>query len=138
MMHGLDLNANDTLYWVTDMGWMMGPWELFGATLHGATMLVYDGAIDHPSPSRLWQLVEEHGVTILGVSPTLVRMLMRHGDEPVEQHDLSKLRILASTGEPWNAEPWRWLFEKVGKKRLPIINYSGGTEIAGGILMGTF
>jgi acetyl-CoA synthetase len=136
MMHGLDLSANDTLYWVTDMGWMMGPWELFGATLHGATMLFYDGALDHPGPSRLWRLVEEHGVTILGVSPTLVRVLMRHGDESVEQHDLSKLRILASTGEPWNPEPWRWLFEKVGKKRLPIINYSGGTEIAGGILMG--
>jgi acetyl-CoA synthetase len=136
MMHGLDLNANDTLYWVTDMGWMMGPWELFGTTLHGATMLFYDGAVDHPGPSRLWQLVEEHGVTILGVSPTLMRVLMRHGDRPVEQHDLSKLRILASTGEPWNPEPWRWLFEKVGKKRLPIINYSGGTEIAGGILMG--
>jgi acetyl-CoA synthetase len=136
MMHGLDLSANDILYWVTDMGWMMGPWELFGATLHGATMLFYDGALDHPGPSRLWRLVEEHGVTILGVSPTLVRVLMRHGDESVEQHDLSKLRILASTGEPWNPEPWRWLFEKVGKKRLPIINYSGGTEIAGGILMG--
>jgi acetyl-CoA synthetase len=136
MMHGLDLSANDTLYWVTDMGWMMGPWELFGATLQGATMLFYDGALDHPGPSRLWRLVEEHGVTILGVSPTLVRVLMRHGDESVEQHDLSKLRILASTGEPWNPEPWRWLFEKVGKKRLPIINYSGGTEIAGGILMG--
>jgi len=136
MMHGLDLSANDTLYWVTDMGWMMGPWELFGATLHGATMLFYDGALDHPGPSRLWRLVEEHGVTILGVSPTLVRVLMRHGDESVEQHDLSKLRILASTGEPWNPAPWRWLFEKVGKKRLPIINYSGGTEIAGGILMG--
>ncbi|HEX5606540.1 MAG TPA: AMP-binding protein [Candidatus Binatia bacterium] len=136
MMHGLDVSANDTLYWVTDMGWMMGPWELFGATLHGATMLFYDGALDHPDPSRLWRLVEEHGVTILGVSPTLVRVLMRHGDESVEQHDLSKLRILASTGEPWNPEPWRWLFEKVGKKRLPIINYSGGTEIAGGILMG--
>jgi acetyl-CoA synthetase len=75
-------------------------------------------------------------VTILGVSPTLVRALMRHGDEPVERHDLSTLRILGSTGEPWNPEPWRWLFEKVGKKRLPIINYSGGTEISGGILMG--
>jgi acetyl-CoA synthetase len=133
---GLDLHSDETLFWMTDMGWMMGPWELFGATLHGATMLFYDGALDHPGPSRLWRLVEEHGVTILGVSPTLVRVLMRHGDESVEQHDLSKLRILASTGEPWNPEPWRWLFEKVGKKRLPIINYSGGTEIAGGILMG--
>jgi acetyl-CoA synthetase len=136
MMHGLDLTESDALYWVTDMGWMMGPWEVFGATLHGASMLFYDGALDYPGPARLWQLTEDHGVTILGVSPTLVRALMRHGDEPVEQHDLSSLRILASTGEPWNPDPWRWLFEKVGKKNLPIINYSGGTEIGGGIVMG--
>lgn len=136
MVHGLDVHESDTLHWVTDMGWMMGPWEVFGTTVLGATMLFYDGALDYPGPNRLWSLVERHGVTILGVSPTLVRALMRHGDEPVERHDLSSLRILASTGEPWNPEPWRWLFEKVGKKRLPIINYSGGTEISGGILMG--
>jgi acetyl-CoA synthetase len=80
--------------------------------------------------------VERHKVTILGVSPTLVRALMCHGEKPVEGHELSTLRILASTGEPWNPEPWRWLFEKVGRKRLPIINYSGGTEVSGGIIMG--
>ena len=136
MMHGLDLRESDTLYWVTDMGWMMGPWEVFGAALHGASMLFYDGALDYPGPARLWQLVQDHRATILGVSPTLVRALMRHGDEPVERHNLSRLRILASTGEPWNPDPWRWLFEKVGNKRLPIINYSGGTEIGGGIVMG--
>jgi acetyl-CoA synthetase len=136
MVHGLDVHECDTLYWVTDMGWMMGPWEVFGTTVLGATMLFYDGALDYPGPDRLWSLAERHGVTILGVSPTLVRALMRYGDEPVEQHDLSSLRILGSTGEPWNPEPWRWLFEKVGKKRLPIINYSGGTEVSGGILMG--
>jgi acetyl-CoA synthetase len=136
MVHGLDVHESDTLYWVTDMGWMMGPWEVFGTTVLGATMLFYDGALDYPGPDRLWSLAERHGVTILGVSPTLVRALMRYGDEPVEQHDLYSLRILGSTGEPWNPEPWRWLFEKVGKKRLPIINYSGGTEVSGGILMG--
>jgi acetyl-CoA synthetase len=136
MAHGLDLKESDTIYWVTDMGWMMGPWEVFGSTLLGATMLFYDGALDYPGPDRLWSLVENHGVTILGVSPTLVRTLMRHGDEPLESHDLSSLRILGSTGEPWNLEPWRWFFEKVGKTRLPIINYSGGTEVSGGILMG--
>jgi acetyl-CoA synthetase len=136
MVHGLDVHESDTLYWVTDMGWMMGPWEVFGTAVLGATMLFYDGALDYPGPDRLWSLVERHGVTILGVSPTLVRALMRHGDKPVEGHDLSSLRILASTGEPWNPEPWRWLFEKIGKRRLPIINYSGGTEISGGILMG--
>jgi acetyl-CoA synthetase len=136
MSFGLDVHETDVLYWVTDMGWMMGPWEVFGATLLGASMLFYDGALDYPDPDRLWQLIARHGVSILGVSPTLVRSLMRHGDESVEQHDLSSLGILASTGEPWNPEPWRWLFEKVGRKRLPIINYSGGTEIGGGIVMG--
>lgn len=133
--HGLDLGTSDTLYWVTDMGWMMGPWEVFGTTLLGATMFFYDGAIDYPAPDRLWSMVERHGVTIFGVSPTLVRGLIRHGDEWLKG-DLSSLRILGSTGEPWNPEPWRWLFEKVGKKRLPIINYSGGTEVSGGIVMG--
>jgi acetyl-CoA synthetase len=136
MVHGLDVHESDTVYWVTDMGWMMGPWEVFGATLLGATMLFYDGALDYPGPDRLWSLAERHNVTILGVSPTLVRALMRHGDEPVANHRLSSLRILASTGEPWNPEPWRWLFETVGRKRLPIINYSGGTEVSGGIVMG--
>ena len=134
--HGLDVEESDTLYWVTDMGWMMGPWEVFGTTLLGATMVFYDGALDYPAPDRLWSLVERHAVTILGVSPTLVRALMRYGDKPVETHDLSTLRILGSTGEPWNPEPWRWFFEKVGNKRRPIINYSGGTEVSGGIVMG--
>jgi acetyl-CoA synthetase len=136
MAHGLDVQELDTIYWVTDMGWMMGPWEVFGATLLGATMLLYDGALDYPGPDRLWALVERHSVTILGVSPTLVRSLMRFGHEPVEKHDLTKLRILGSTGEPWNPEPWRWFFKTVGKEGLPIINYSGGTEVSGGLVMG--
>jgi acetyl-CoA synthetase len=70
----------------------------------------------------------------MGLSPTAVRALMPHGPEHVHAHDLSSLRILASTGEPWNPEPYRWLFDNVGKARLPIINYTGGTEISGGIL----
>ncbi|MGH7774275.1 MAG: AMP-binding protein [Candidatus Binatia bacterium] len=136
MAHGLDLQEFDTLYWVTDMGWMMGPWELFGTCLLGATMLFYDGALDYPDRDRLWALVERHGVTVLGVSPTLVRSLMRYGNEPIERHDLTTLRILGSTGEPWNPDPWRWFFKTVGKGRLPIINYSGGTEVSGGLVMG--
>ncbi len=136
MAHGLDMQASDTMYWMTDMGWMMGPWEVFGTLLLGGTMLFYDGAPDYPGAGRLWSLVERHGVTILGVSPTLVRVLMRLGDEPVRKHDLSTLRLFGSTGEPWNPGPWLWLFETVGAGRLPIINYSGGTEISGGIVMG--
>jgi acetyl-CoA synthetase len=121
---------------MTDMGWMMGPWEVFGTLLLGATMLLYDGAPDFPGSDRVWSLVARHKVTALGVSPTLIRALRRYGDETVHRHDLSSLRKFASTGEPWNPDPWMWLFQNVGHGKLPIINYSGGTEISGGIVMG--
>ena len=136
MAHGFDVQPGDTMYWVSDIGWMMGPWELFGMALIGGTSVLYDGALDYPGPDRLWALVERHRVDILGVSPTLVRALMKHGEAPVRAHDLSSLRILGSTGEPWNPEPWRWLFETAGDGRLPIINYSGGTEVSGGLVVG--
>ena len=136
MAHCMDVHGDDTVYWLTDMGWMMGPWLVYGGTLLGATLLLYDGAPDYPAPDRLWSLVARHRVSVLGISPTLVRSLMQHGEEPVRQHELSSLRILGSTGEPWNPGPWNWFFQTVGGGRLPIINYSGGTEIAGGILGG--
>ncbi len=136
MVHGFDVRREDVLYWVTDMGWMMGPWEVFGTTLLGATMVLYEGALDFPGPDRLWSLVERHRVSILGVSPTLIRSLMRLGTGPGERHDLSSLRILGSTGEPWNPDPWLWFFHTAGKGRLPIINYSGGTEVSGGLVTG--
>ncbi len=139
MWMGLDLHPNETLFWMTDMGWMMGPWEVFGTLILGATMMLFDGAPDFPGPDRTWQLVDRHKVTALGVSPTLIRALRsRSGgsDEIVHRHDLSSLRKFASTGEPWNPDPWMWLFQNVGRGKLPIINYSGGTEISGGILMG--
>ena len=132
----LDVQAADTMFWITDMGWMMGPWEVFGMTLLGGTMVIYDGALDYPEPDRLWSLVERHRVSVLGVSPTLIRALMRHGEAPVRRHDLSSLRIMASTGEPWNPESWRWLFETAGHGRIPILNYSGGTEVSGGLVSG--
>ncbi len=136
MAFGTDVHAGDVIYWMTDMGWMMGPWLVFGALLLGATMFLYDGAPDFPAPDRLWSLVERHKVAQLGVSPTLIRSLIPHGDEQHRGRDLSSLKCFASTGEPWNPEPWKWLFHSVGGSRLPIINYSGGTEISGGIVMG--
>ena len=136
MWHGLDLHGDETLFWLTDMGWMMGPWLVFGTLVLGATMMLYDGAPDFPEPDRLWKLCANHGVTALGVSPTLIRALRKYGDEIVNRHDLTRLRKFASTGEPWNPDPWLWLFRVVGREKLPIINYSGGTEISGGILMG--
>ncbi len=136
MAHGFDVGSDDTIFWFTDLGWMMGPWLIFGSLVLGATMVLYEGTPDHPAADRLWRMVEDHKVTVLGVSPTLVRSLMTHGDEPPERHDLTSLRILGGTGEPWNPEPFNWFFRKVGGGRLPIINYTGGTEISGGILCG--
>ena len=136
MVHCFDVRAGETMYWVSDMGWMMGPWEVLGMTLLGGTVVLYDGALDFPAPDRLWSLVARHRVNILGVSPTLIRALMKHGEDPVRAHDLTSLRILGSTGEPWNPEPWKWFFDVVGGGRLPIINYSGGTEVSGGLVSG--
>jgi acetyl-CoA synthetase len=136
MAHGFDIQEFDTLFWMTDMGWMMGPWEIFGVLILGASMLLYDGAPDYPHVGRVWELVERHGVTALGLAPTFIRAIMPYGDEPVKRHDLSSLRILGSTGEAWNPEAWLWLFENIGGGKVPIINYSGGTEISGGILVG--
>jgi acetyl-CoA synthetase len=118
------------------MGWMMGPWLVFGTLLLGATMLIYDGTFDYPAVDRLWSLVERHGVTGLGVSPTLIRTLKPHGSDPVRRHERATLRWFGSTGSPWDPESWRWLFDIGGDGRLPILNYSGGTEIGGGILLG--
>jgi acetyl-CoA synthetase len=129
-----DLRAGEVLFWFTDLGWMMGPWAILGGLALGATVVLYEGAPDYPAPDRLWALVARHRVTHLGISPTLVRALIPSGTQPVRKHDLSSLRILGSTGEPWNPEPYMWLFHEVGGGRCPIINYSGGTEASGGIL----
>jgi acetyl-CoA synthetase len=124
-----DLGPGELLYWVTDMGWIMGPWELVGAHAAGGAVFVFEGAPNHPAPDRVWDMVERHHVAVLGISPTLVRALMPAGEEIVRKHDLSSLRILGSTGEPWNPEPYRWFSDVVGGGRCPIINISGGTEV---------
>jgi acetyl-CoA synthetase len=124
-----DLHQDETLFWVTDLGWIMGPWEIVGAGALGATVFLFDGAPNHPGPDRIWDMIERHRINTLGISPTLIRALIPAGDEQVERHDLSSLRILGSTGEPWNPEPYMWFFDKVGGGRCPIINISGGTEV---------
>jgi len=99
-----------------------------------ASLVVYEGAPDFPGPDRVWSIAARHGVTHLGLSPTVVRALMGHGVDPVRAHDLSSVRVLGSTGEPWNPDPWWWFFKEVGGSRAPLINYSGGTEVSGGIV----
>jgi acetyl-CoA synthetase len=136
MAHGFDIGEDDTVFWYTDIGWMMGPWLIFGSLILGATMVLYEGTPDYPAADRLWRMVANHRVTVLGVSPTLVRGLMTHGDEVPAHYDLTSLRILGGTGEPWNPDPFHWFFKNIGGGLIPVINYTGGTEISGGILCG--
>jgi len=134
LAHCFDLQERDVILWSTDIGWMMGPWLIAGGLMLGATIVLYDGTPDFPSPERMWSIVERHRVTHLGISPTAIRGLMRAGEAPVRAHARSSLFVLGSTGEPWNPDPWWWYFRVVGEERCPIINYSGGTEISGGIV----
>ncbi|MCI0344348.1 MAG: AMP-binding protein [Chloroflexi bacterium] len=136
LAHSFDLGRGDTLFWFTDLGWMMGPWAISGSLLLGARLVLYEGTPDFPGPDRLWSIVERHRITHLGLSPTVIRALMVHGEEPVQAHELSSIRVLGSTGEPWNPEPWWWYFREIGGGRCPVINYSGGTEVSGGIVSG--
>ncbi|WP_435361907.1 AMP-binding protein [Haloarchaeobius sp. DFWS5] len=132
---GFDQQPADRFFWVSDIGWMMGPWTLIGNHAFGGTVFMYEGAPDHPEPDRFWEMVDRHDLTQFGISPTAIRALRKHGDEWVEPHDLSSLRILGSTGEPWDPESWHWFHEHVGGGEAPIINISGGTEICGCFLM---
>ena len=136
LAHSFDLRAGETLFWFTDLGWMMGPWSISGSLLLGARLVLFEGTPDFPGPDRLWSIVARHRVTHLGLSPTVVRALIPHGIDPVRAHDRSSLRVLGSTGEPWNPDPWWWFFREVGDGRCPIVNYSGGTEVSGGIVSG--
>ena len=120
-----DVNEGDVVHFATDMGWIMGPWTVVGAGALGATIVFAEGAPDWPD-DRLWRMVEQERVTMLGVSPTLIRALLPKG-EP--QTDTSSLRVITTTGEPWNPDPYLWLHEHVGRGRTPIVNISGGTEV---------
>lgn len=132
--YSFDLQEDDVFLWSTDMGWLVGPLLVVGSLMFKATAVFYEGSPDQPDLGRTWHLVDRHDVTVVGIAPSLARAMMSAGDELVRSHDRSSLRAFCSTGEAWNAEPWRWLFETAGGARLPIINYSGGTEIGGGIL----
>ena len=120
-----DVHPGDRIHFATDMGWIMGPWTVVGGMAAGATIVFAEGAPDWPD-DRLWKLVDAERVTMLGLSPTLTRALLPKGDPAA---DLSSLRAFCTTGEPWNPDPYAWLFEHVGRGRVPIVNCSGGTEV---------
>lgn len=134
----VDLKASDRLMWMSDMGWVAGPKIVVSAALMGATLVLAEGAPDYPDPGRQWRLIETHGVTIFGTVPTAVRQMQRQPLSVVQQHDLSSLRATVSAGEPWNEDAWLWFFDHVCGRRIPILNYGGGTECGGAILIGSF
>lgn len=135
-----DFGAEDRMVWISDMGWVVGALTAVSSSFFGGSLLLIEGTPDYPDSSRHWRVLQENDVTFLGIAPTTVRGMMRYGDE-VDRFDFSKLRLIASTGEPWTDAAWLWLYERVGGKRVPIMNYTGGTECFGGIassnLLGT-
>ena len=133
----LDLRKGDRLLWMSDMGWLTGPILAVAAPLLGATLVLAEGVPDHPQPGRLWQLVQNHRISFLGVAPTMIRAFMQQPEAEFRKFDLSSLRVTAATGEPWTPEAWNWLRHEVCGGRVPLLNYSGGTEIGGGIVAGT-
>ena len=130
--YSFDVKPGGVFSWITDMGWIMGPLSVFGTHANGATLLLYEGSPDTPDTARLWRLVQRHRVTMLGVSPTLVRAL--RSAEVAPMPDLSTVHVLGSTGEPWDPESYDWLARDVFDGRVPVINFSGGTEVGGSFL----
>ena len=133
--YGFDIHSDDVIAWIADMGWMLGPLLILGGLQLGATIVLTEGVPDHPVPDRLWDIARRNEVTFQGIAPTAARAVMaRNGEETPA--GLGSIRAFASTGEAWDQPTWRWLFEQVGGSRRPIVNYSGGTETGGGILVG--
>jgi acetyl-CoA synthetase len=131
--YGFDVHEDDVIAWIADMGWMLGPLLIMAGLQLGATLVLTEGVPDYPAPGRLWEIVDRNGVTLQGIAPTAARAVMAHGEESFGE--FRRLRAFASTGEAWDEPTWRWLFEQVGESQRPIVNYSGGTETGGGILI---
>ncbi len=127
----LDCRPEDRVLWMSDMGWVVGPMLVYGVPAIGATVVLVEGAPDYPDPMRMWRLVAAHRVTWLGVAPTTIRGFMAQGADPSATFDMSSIRIVASSGEAWTPDAWTWLFERIGARRVPILNFSGGTEMIG-------
>ena len=131
----IDMNKNDILFWPADIGWITGlVWNLYGLLIIGASAVIYDGAFDFPTIDRIWKILSDYQVTIFGISPTAVRLFKKNNVEPLKLHSLDKIKNIPTTGEPLDEDSWWWLFEKVGNKKIPIMNLSGGTEIGGAML----
>jgi len=130
-----DLKDTDTYWCTADIGWVTGhSYLVYGPLANGATSVMYEGVPNHPEPDRIWDIVEKYGVTILYTAPTLIRSVVKWGEEWPARHDLSSLRLLGTVGEPINPEAWMWYREKIGGNRCPIVDTWWQTE-TGGIMI---
>ncbi len=127
---------DEDVYWCTaDVGWVTGhSYLVFGPLLNGVTSVMYEGALDYPTPARWWEIIERYGVTVFYTTPTALRALMKYGDDYPRRHNLSSLRLLGSVGEPINPAAWEWFFRVIGGGRCPIVDTWWQTE-TGGILI---
>ncbi|TXI53688.1 MAG: AMP-dependent synthetase, partial [Mycobacterium sp.] len=132
--YSFDMTSAGVFCWITDMGWIMGPLSIIGTHANGATLVLYEGSPDVPDNYRLWDLVERHRISMLGVSPTLIRTLKGSDVTQIHRRDLSSVHVLGSTGEPWDPDSYDWLARDVFGSRVPVINFSGGTEVGGSFL----
>ena len=131
----IDLQVQDTLFWPADIGWITGlVWNVYGLLMMGASAVIYDGGLDYPTSDRIWKMLSEYDATIFGISPTAVRLFKKNNVEPAKLFSLDKIKNIPTTGEPLDEDSWWWLYEKVGNKKIPIMNLSGGTEIGGAML----
>ncbi|MBB3605996.1 acetyl-CoA synthetase [Mycolicibacterium sp. BK556] len=132
--YSFDMNRDGVFCWITDMGWIMGPLSIIGTHANGAALVLFEGSPDVPDDYRLWDLVARHKISMLGVSPTLIRTLKGSDLAQIHTRDLSSVHVLGSTGEPWDPDSYDWLGRDVFGGRVPIINFSGGTEVGGSFL----
>ncbi len=129
MKYVFDLKETDVYFCTADVGWVTGhSYVVYGPLSAGATVLMYEGAPNHPEPDRFWQLIDRHSATILYTAPTAIRAFMRWGDHYVTRNSLASLRLIGSVGEPINPEAWMWYHTVVGKKRCPIVDTWWQTE----------
>lgn len=130
-----DIKPEDRYWCAADPGWVTGhSYIVYGPLINGSTVLLYEGAPNHPYPDRWWKMIEKYGVNILYTSPTAIRGLMRFGDSWPNRNNLSSLRLLGSVGEPINPEAWQWYYKVIGKERCPIIDTWWQTETGGFVI----
>ncbi len=130
-----NLHDEDIFWCTSDIGWITGhTYACYGPLLNGATMVIHESVPDYPQPDRWWDIVEKYGVTVFYTAPTVIRMLIRYGDEWPKKHDLSTLKILATVGEPIDRDAWMWYFNLIGDGRCPIIDTWWQTETGGSLI----